>query len=178
MVDMSSRALFVPGSACAVADLVDAYPLAWVVSAGPVGHACTMLPFLAERKDDGTVAALFGHFGLSNPQVALLERQPQAMILAQGPHGYVSPGLVSNPTWGPTWNYAVARFAVELRFVPEETHAALERLAVWVERDRPQPWTRDRMGARFDDLARYVIAFRATVIEVDASFKLPALYKG
>jgi transcriptional regulator len=104
--------------------------------------------------------------------VALLQRQPEAMILVQGPNGYVSPGLVSNPTWGPTWNYAVARFAVEVRFVPEETHAALERLTAWVERDRPQPWTPERMGPRYAQLARYVIAFRATVHAVEASFKL------
>jgi transcriptional regulator len=143
-----------------------------VVSAGPAGHGASVLPLLVERDAEGRVAALFGHFARSNPQVALLERQPAAMILAQGPDSYISPGLVSNPTWGPTWNYAVARFEVEIQFVPEETHEALERLAAWVERDRPVPWTPDRMGARYAQLAQYVIAFRATVREVHAAFKL------
>ena len=169
---MTSRLLFVPKSESDVAALVEAFPLAWVVSAGDAGHAATVLPLLVERDGDGRVAALFGHFARANPQVALLERQPAAMILAQGPGGYVSPALVSNPTWGPTWNYAVARFEVEVRFVPEETHAALERLSAWVERDRPQPWTPDRMGARYAELAQHVIAFRATVREVHAAFKL------
>ena len=150
-------------------------PIRWLgwCPTGPAGarpRRCCRL--LVERDSDGRVAALFGHFAKSNPQVALLERQPDAMILAQGPGGYISPALVSNPTWGPTWNYAVARFEVEVAFVPDETHAALERLAAWVERDRPQPWTPDRMGARYAELAQHVIAFRATVREVHAAFKL------
>jgi transcriptional regulator len=169
---MTLRSVFVPKSEQDIAALVDAYPLAWLVSAGPEGHAASVLPLLVERDAQGRVAALFGHFAKSNPQVALLERQPTAMILAQGPNGYISPALVSNPTWGPTWNYAVARFEVEVEFVPDETHAALERLAAWVERDRPVPWTPDRMGARYGELARYVVAFRATVREVHAAFKL------
>ena len=169
---MTLRSVFVPKSDGDVAALVDAYPLAWVVSAGTAGNGATVLPLLVERDSVGRVATLFGHFAKSNPQVALLKRQPQAIILAQGPQGYISPALVSNPTWGPTWNYAVARFEVEVEFVPDETHAALERLAAWVERDRPQPWTPDRMGPRYEELARHVIAFRATVREVHAAFKL------
>ncbi len=169
---MTARSVFIPRSEQDVAALVDAYPLAWVVSAGPAGHGASVLPLLVERDVRGHVAAFFGHFAKSNRQVALLERQPEAMILAQGPGGYVSPALVSNPTWGPTWNYAVARFMVEVRFVPEETPAALERLAAWVERDHAQPWTPDRMGARYAELAQHVIAFRATVRETHAAFKL------
>ena len=169
---MTLRSLFVPKSDSDVAALVDAYPLAWIVSAGAAGHNATVLPLLVERDGEGRVASLLGHFAKSNPHVALLERQPEAMVLAQGPGAYISPSLVSNPTWGPTWNYAVARFEVEIRFVPNETHAALERLAGWVERDYPQPWTPDRMGARYAELAQHVIAFRATVREVHAAFKL------
>ncbi len=64
------------------------------------------------------------------------------------------------------------RFEVEVQFVPAETHDALNRLAAWLERDHPQPWTTDRMGARYADLAQHVVAFRATVREVHAAFKL------
>jgi transcriptional regulator len=169
---MSSSDLFVPRDRADVAALIDAYPLAWVVSCGQAGNAATPLPLLAERDTDGGVAALFGHFALRNRQVALLQQDPRAMILVQGAEGYVSPRLVSNPTWGPTWNYAVARFDVEIRFVPEENDAALERLAHALEGDRPDRWTVDRMGARYAELARHIVAFRATVVAEHARFKL------
>jgi transcriptional regulator len=170
--DLMTATPFVPREPADVPALVDAYPLCWVVSAGPEGQAATPLPLLAERGPDGGVVELFGHFALSNPQVALLRRQPRAMILAQGPNGYISPRLVSNPTWGPTWNYAVARFDVEIRFVPEENDAALRRLAAFLERDAAQPWTVDRMGARYAELSRYIVAFRATILAEHARFKL------
>jgi transcriptional regulator len=163
---------FAPREPADMAALIDQYPLAWIVSAGPEGQEATVLPLLAETDEAGDVRALFGHFARANPQVALLERQPQALILFQGPQGYVAPRLVSKPHWGPTWNYAVIRFDVDVHFVPEETDAALERLAAHLERDRPDPWTVDRMGARYAQLARYIIPFRASVREAHPRFKL------
>lgn len=155
-----------------LAALIAAYPLAWVVSGGPEDFASTPLPLLAEIGGDGRIAALFGHFALSNPQVAQLRRSPRATILFQGPQGYISPSLVSNPTWGATWNYAVARFEVEIAFVPDETGDAVWRLAAALERDDPPRWTPAAMEGRYDQLIRHIIAFRATVHRSSARFKL------
>lgn len=155
-----------------VAALIAAYPLAWVVSGGPGEFAATPLPLLGETDAEGRIISLFGHFARSNPQVAALERDPRATILFQGPHGYISPTLVSNPTWGPTWNYAVARFDVDIAFVPEETGEAVWRLSEAVEKDRPPRWTPATMGARYDELIGRIVAFRATVRTTTARFKL------
>jgi transcriptional regulator len=163
---------FLPRKAGDSAALIAAYPLAWVVSHGEDGPAATVLPLLAECDAAGEVVALFGHFARTNPQVAVLERSPQALILFQGPHAYVPQRLVSNPVWGPTWNYAVLRYETDLRFVPEETVSSVERLARALERDRPEPWTPARMGPRFAELARHIIAFRATVTAAHPRFKL------
>ena len=127
--------LFQPRKTADIANLIAAYPLAWVVSQGAGGNAATPLPLLAETADDGTVTSLFGHFARSNPHFALVERQPRAMILFQGPQGYIPPRLVSAVGWGPTWNYAVVRFDVEITLVPEETGAALASLTAAMEHD-------------------------------------------
>lgn len=156
-----------------VAALVGEYPLAWVVSGGEGGDfAATPLPLLGEFDQSGAIVALFGHFGRSNRQVAMLEREPAATILFQGPQGYISPHLVSSPNWGATWNYAVARFDVDVRFVPDETEAAVHRLAAALDKDRTEPWTPDRMGARLPQLLPHIVAFRATVRVCEARFKL------
>lgn len=155
-----------------VAALVRACPLAWVVSGGTGGFAATPLPLLGEVDESGAVVALFGHFARANRQVATLEREPAATILFQGPQGYIPPRLVSNPQWGATWNYAVARFDVDVRFVPDETEASVHRLAAAMEQDQPVPWTPDRMGDRVAQMLPHIVAFRAKVRTTEARFKL------
>jgi transcriptional regulator len=164
--------LFIPREPSDVSELVRAYPLCWIVS-GMVGERyATPLPLLPEQDEDSRVKSLFGHIARSNPQQEALERDPRATILCMGPQGYVSPRLVSNPTWGPTWNYAVCRFETEVRFVPDETDHALSLLAAALEGVGREAWTPERMGERYDQLRRHIVAFRADVLETHAKFKL------
>ncbi|MBV8806249.1 MAG: FMN-binding negative transcriptional regulator, partial [Sinobacteraceae bacterium] len=83
-----------------------------------------------------------------------------------------SPRLVSNPTWGPTWNYAVVRFEVTVTFVPDETDTAVRRLASHLERTHANPWQVEKMQGRYEELLKYIIAFRARVRAMRATFKL------
>lgn len=157
---------FHPRSPADVERLIDGHPLAWLVSRD---FRATPLPLLAETNESGEIVSLLGHIARRNPQFASLEADPRALILFSGPHGYISPRLVSDRSWGPTWNYAVARFEVELEFIPEETGHALERLAAHLESDG---WTTDEMGERYDMLIGHIIAFRAHILSADPRFKL------
>lgn len=160
-----------PRNPSEIASLVAQHPLAWVVSAAPAFQA-TPLPLVADLGEDGGVEALVGHFALRNPQVEALKAEPRAMVLFQGASGYISPELITQPQWAPTWNYAVARFEVEVQFAPEDNGAALDRLIVHMEGDGPDRWSVDRMGERYEPMARHIIAFRAKVLSCDATFKL------
>jgi transcriptional regulator len=155
-----------------VAKLVEAYPLCWVVAGGSDRRLAAPLPLLAQTDPNGRVESLLGHMARANPLRSALESEPRATILCMGPQGYVSPRLVSNPTWGPTWNYAACRFEVVIHFVPDETDSALWRLAEALEGNGPGAWTPDRMGDRYDQLKERIIAFRAHVRESDPRFKL------
>ena len=76
--------------------------------------ATTYLPFEidAERGPNGT---LVGHLARYNPQCLVPAAGAQAMVVFQGPHGYVSPswypGKLTDPRQVPTWDY----LAVEAR---------------------------------------------------------------
>ena len=164
--------VFTPRQPSDVKELVRAYPLCWIVTGDASDRHATPLPLLPEVDGEGRVISLFGHIARSNPQQAVLEKDPRATILCMGPQGYISPQLVSNPTWGPTWNYAVCRFETELRFVPDETDAALSQLAAALEGTAPGSWTPERMGERYYELRKHIVAFRAHVLEVHARFKL------
>jgi len=164
---------FAPKDQADIARLVDFHPLCWVVSGAGDNRFATPLPLLPETREDGSVGALFGHIAKSNPQQKALEENPKATILCMGPQGYISPRLVSNLTWGPTWNYAVCRFETVVRFVPEETESAVWRLAAKLEGSDPgSSWTPDRMGERVPELLKRIVAFRAEVLETHARFKL------
>jgi transcriptional regulator len=164
--------IFAPRQGADVADLVRAYPLCWLVSGGNADRHATPLPLLAETDATGVVRSLLGHMAVRNPQRAELEAVPTAAILCMGAQGYISPRLVSHPTWGPTWNYAVCRFEVDVHFVPEENEHALWQLARALEGSGEGAWTPKRMGERYDVLKHRIIAFRARVRETHAKFKL------
>src|SRR5882672_9097632 len=160
---------FEPKSAADVSRLIADYPLAWVISSD---FQATPLPLVAETDASGAVVCLIGHFARRNAQVAALQADPRALILFQGPQGYISPRLVSRPGWAPTWNYAVARFDVAIEFAPAETDDAVQRLLRQVEAGRRNPWRVEEMGARYGELRQHIIAFRARVNSAHATFKL------
>jgi transcriptional regulator len=164
--------LFDPRSAADVVQLVRDYPLAMLVSLGPAGFAATPLPLLLESDANGEPVALIGHFARSNPQAAALQADPKAIAIFQGPHGYVSPRIVSKPGWAPTWNYAVVRFQVELSFEPERNDEAIRALVETMEGNAPGAWTVEAVGERYERLVQHVIAFRARIIHTHATFKL------
>jgi transcriptional regulator len=157
---------FAPRSTADIMQLVRDHPLAMLVSRD---LAATPLPLLLETDADGEPVALIGHFARSNPQVAALEADPRAVAIFQGPHAYVSPRIVSKPGWAPTWNYAVVRFQIELSFQPEQNDAAIRAL---VDAMEAGAWNVEAVGARYEKLVRHVIAFRATITDTHATFKL------
>lgn len=163
---------YVPREKSDVTRLVRAFPLCWLVSGDGDQRLSTPLPLLAEPAEDGSVRSLLGHIPRRNPQMAALEKDGRAAVLCMGPQAYISPRLVSNLTWGPTWNYAACRFEVDVEFVPDETDAALSRLAAALEGSGQGAWTTDRMGPRYEQLKHYVVGFRAHVRETHARFKL------
>jgi transcriptional regulator len=150
--------------------LVDAYPLAWVVSAG--GSCATPLPLLADTDDTGRIVSLTGHLSAANPQVAALRADGRATALFSGPQAYISPGLVSQARWAPTWNYAIATFEVSVELRSDEGSEALQRLVARMERNQTQPWTVETMGERYMQMIPRIIAFRAHVRSVRSMFKL------
>ncbi|MET0336743.1 MAG: FMN-binding negative transcriptional regulator [Caulobacter sp.] len=163
-----SSSPFVPARSSDVGDFVQDQILGLVIGGEGAAHV-TPLPLLAIRDEQSEVVEFFGHFGRSNPQIAALQADPRALVVFMGPHAYVSPTWISKPKWGPTWNYALAYFEVEIRFLPEENDKALAALVNAMEQGR---WAVDRLEERYEELAPHILAFRARVVRQTAKFKL------
>ena len=161
--------MFSPRSPADIARLVREEVLGLVTTHDAQGYVATPLPLLAEVDDSGAVTGFVGHFARSNPQLDRLRASPRANVTFLGPHGYISPAMVAAPGWGPTWNYRFAQFEVEITVEDERGPDAIRELALAME---GEAWDVSRMGARFEQLARHVAAFRARVIGTDARFKL------
>ena len=155
-----------------IADLIRDYPLAWVAARGADAAPASLLPLLAERDAAGQVTALIGHMARHNPLHGALAADGRALILFQGPQGYVSPTFVSNRSWAPTWNYVQIRIDADLQLEPDGGDAALAALVEAMEEGRPNRWHISDMGPRYGKLVPMIIAFRARVLRLEARFKL------
>lgn len=168
---MKISPLFVPRNDD-VDQLVADYPFAQIVSFNEGSPVCTPLPLLLERSENESW--LVGHFAKANPHVGMLKRNPRALAVFMGPHGYISPSWMRDRTQAPTWNYATAHFEVDVVFEEDDAsaHAALDKLVFHLEKGRSRQWDATEMGARYERLASAVIAFKAKVLSLDAKFKL------
>lgn len=163
---------FPTGTAQDLLKLIAEHPLAWLVSTHEGRFDALPLPLLAQTGADGELVSLLGHCSRANVQVARLRADPRALVLFSGPHGYMSPELVSNPVWVPTWNYAIAAIEVDVAFVEDETRASVVQLTDAMEAGRTAPWAIEQAGPRVDAMLKRIIAFRAHVRTVRTSFKL------
>lgn len=167
------RDKFAPPGPAEVSRLIEAFPLAWLVSTGPE-FLSTPLPLRPRYDSSGRLLELHGHMSRGNPQVAALQAHPRALVLFIGPHGYVSPSWMADRTQAPTWNYASAQFVVETQFVAgdAELDPMLADLVDTMEAGRERCWQASEMGGRYRTLTRRIIGFRLHVQGGRLKFKL------
>jgi len=170
---MKTHPIFKPDSPADVDRLIATHPFALVISSGTGTPLATPLPLLLERDAKGEMA-LLGHMPRAHPHTDLLRRQPRALAVFLGAHGYISPSWLTDRTQAPTWNYETLHFEIDVEFddSAEATETALTQLVDHMERGRPNAWSVADMGARYATLAPAVVAFRARVISTYAKFKL------
>lgn len=155
-----------------VTDLIADYPLAWLIADSDGATPPSLLPLIPEIGPDGWPLALIGHIPRRNPLVATLTADPGARILFQGPQAYVSPSMVSDPNWAPTWNFAQIHIRARIRFEPGRSAASLTELLDVMEQRQPSGWTPAMLGDRYQAMEDAILAFRADVVSLSGRFKL------
>ncbi|WP_172351871.1 FMN-binding negative transcriptional regulator [Mesorhizobium sp. NZP2298] len=152
-------------------DLIDAYPLASIVSSSP-GYIVSEMPMLLDLDANGTPVSLTGHLPRNGPHAGILHRDPAALFIFRGANGYISPGTAGKKDWAPTWNFAVAHVVAEVQLDDRLTDESLERVVAHMERERKEPWSIADLGSRYQSLRAAVIGFRAPIRSIQARFKL------
>jgi len=153
--------------------LVDENPLVWIFledEVGPFATGAPVRPVVA----NGQLQQLIGHVPRGSRVHRALRTPCKGLILALGPHGYVSPSWLSDRTQAPTWNFTSARLLATLKAIEDpallEDH--LRDLAKAMERNREDAWRVEEMGPRMQRLAAGVVAFDAQITDRECRFKL------
>ncbi|WP_224816752.1 FMN-binding negative transcriptional regulator [Hasllibacter sp. MH4015] len=130
------------------------------------------VPFFLDEA--GQVAEL--HLVRSNPIARHVTQATPAVIVVNGPDGYVSPDWYDMPDQVPTWNYVAVHLRGVLHPMDEGLmRKHLDRLSGHFEgRLAPKlPWTTDKMSdTALERMMRQILPFRFEVTQVDGTWKL------
>jgi transcriptional regulator len=126
--------------------LLQAHPLGLLVTTDAQGApVANPIPFM-RMPDRGPLGTLVGHVARANPVWQQRAGAPEALVVFQGPDGYISPnGYASKAEHGkvvPTWNYAVVQARGPLVVLDDAaaTHALVSQLTRRHEATQQRPW--------------------------------------
>lgn len=136
------------------------------------GEKPTASHLLMEVVEEGEKLLINGHMSKANPLWKMLDKNPEVLMIFQGPHTYIS------PTWYnhinvPTWNYQAVHIYGKPRVVtePEETKTILSRLVA-----RNEGGSEYRLETLPPDFVekeiKGIVAFQVEVTQIEANYKL------
>lgn len=127
----------------------------------------------------GAVGVLRGHVARANPVWREARTDVEALVVFQGPHGYVSPGWYpSKAEHGkavPTWNYVTVQARGRLRAIedPEWLRALVTRLTQRHEAGQARPWAvTDAPADYIDAMLRAIVGVEITLTSLAGKWKV------
>ena len=139
-------------------DFIAAHPLGLLVTQNRTGGIdANSVPFFLDADDDASPGVLRAHVARANPLWKEARDDVDALVVFQGPHGYVSPAWYpSKAEHGkvvPTWNYVMVQARGRLRAVDDKAwlRAFVTRLTDHHEGGRAAPWAVTDAPADFID---------------------------
>jgi transcriptional regulator len=157
--------------------LMRARPLAALVSGGAEGLYATHLPTVL--KDDGPYGAIEFHLARANPHWKYLAERVEALMIFQGPEGYITPNWYPSKTEHakvvPTWNYAVVHAYGRPEVMQDrdwmQRHVA--ELTAQQERNETEPWAlADAPETFIEAMLRGIIGFRFVITRLEGKWKM------
>jgi len=153
-------------------ELIATYDFAAVVTNSGGETVASHLPtVLAPTR--GKLGTLQVHLARQNEQWRALAAGEKALLIFQGPHGYVSPRWYRNPVNVPTWNYAVVHAQGTARMLDDT--GLREHLRALAAKYEPAEggWDVGALpGEVFDKLATQIIGFDIEIVSIQGKWKM------
>src|SRR5438128_9565359 len=131
------------------------------------------MPFILDRTR-GTNGSLLGHVARANPVWRLFDGATAAVIVFQGPHGYISPTWYTSRQQVPTWNYAVVHAHGKPQLLPEsDVLDVLNRLVERHEGTTDSAWRISELSPEFlKHMTSQIVVFAMPIDKIIGKFKL------
>lgn len=143
-----------------------------LVVSGPNGLLAMQAPFLVSS--DG--ASLDLHIFRGNPIAKALSDRMPAVMVVNGPDGYISPDWYGPGEYVSTWNYVSVQIKGTLALLPpEDLHDLLVRqTAAYENRLAPKtPWTMEKVPPqKISQMKRVIHPARFTIEAIEPTWKL------
>ena len=136
------------------------------------GEKPTASHLLMEVEEVGEQLLINGHMSRANPLWKTFEKNPEVLVIFQGPHTYISPTWYNHVNV-PTWNYQAVHVYGSPRIVGDhsETYELLKKLIERHEAERqykldtlPQDFVEKEMKG--------IVAFQIEATRIEANYKL------
>jgi transcriptional regulator len=157
--------------------LMRARPLAALISAGSAGLYASHLPTVL--KEDGPYGVIECHLARANPHCKDLAEGNEALMIFQGPEGYITPGWYpSKAQHGkvvPTWNFAVvhAYGRPEVMQDKDWLRRHVGELTAQHERGEATPWAlSDAPDSYIEVMLRGIVGFRFAITRLEGKWKM------
>lgn len=154
-----------------VIDLITQQPLGILVTYDGTQSIASHIPF--EASVTNGAISLTGHVARANPIWQVLQNSPDALVIFQGPHTYISPSWYEDINV-PTWNYlAIHLYGTTRIIIDDEFRSAMKQLLDRYEANRPQgrPW--DTLPSDFrESQMKGIVGLEILVTRVEAAAKM------
>ena len=154
-----------------------ARPFVALVSCGSRGLYANHLPTVL--KGDGPYGVIECHLARANPHWKDLAEGNEALMIFQGPEGYITPNWYPSKTLHgkvvPTWNYAVvhAYGRPEVMKDKDWLHRHVSELTAQQERNEAKPWMlSDAPASYIDVMLRGIVGFRFAITRLEGKWKM------
>ncbi len=129
------------------------------------------IPFLVNKQN----RQLLGHVAKPNPQWRELEKNPEVLVIFQGPHAYISPSWYVSKDLVPTWNFTAVHVygKAMLVYSVEETFDIVEQLSAKHEAGFANPWRSANMDKeKLNSMLGAIVGFKIQIKDIQAKAKL------
>ncbi len=156
---------FQADDAAAVERLIRENAFATLISVVDGQPVISQLPWIYAEED----GRLWGHLARANPHWQVFAQAPEATVLFQGPHAYVSPRWYERPGV-PTWNYATVQVLGTVAVFDEPTRLAtvVQQLTAVYESGANPPWS----GTYNPRMLEQIVGLELTITRIQGKFKL------
>jgi transcriptional regulator len=158
--------------------LIEAHPLALLISCGASGLLANSLPFLLDA-GASPLGTLQVHMARANPQWRDLTPETDVLVVFQGVDHYITPGWYETKRETgkvvPTWNYTMVQARGRPLVIDDAAwlHRQIGALTRRQEAARPAPWAVTDAPAPFiESQVRAIVGVEIAIGEIKGKWKL------